>query len=87
MRIQKVLNVHGLPPSMLLYARTLFAKVIQEYTLQLDQTLDVASNLYGLYTQTISKWVQPANAENAYNAGDWVTYNEYVYRFLVDNNI
>lgn len=31
MRIQKVLNAHGLPPSMLLCARTLSAKVIKEH--------------------------------------------------------
>ena len=62
-------------------------RVIQEHTSQPDQTPDIASDLYQLYTQTISKWVKPANAENAYNAGDWVIYNEHIYRSLVDNNI
>lgn len=65
-------------------------KVIQAHTSQSDWRPDETASLYaplGLADNGYPLWSQPAGAYDAYEAGDIVSFNQVLYRSLVDGNV
>jgi len=62
-------------------------EVLQAHTSQSDWTPDVAVSLFSIYTTGISEWVQPTGSHDCYNAGDMVSYNNKIYKSLIDGNV
>ena len=64
-------------------------KVVQAHTSQADWKPDTSPALYtpiGLTPSGYPVWTQPTGAHDAYNKGDIVSYNEKLYRSLIDGN-
>lgn len=64
-------------------------KVVQAHTSQEDWKPDAAPALYtavGLNPAGHPMWSKPTGAHDAYNKGDIVSYNEKLYRSLIDGN-
>lgn len=63
-------------------------KVIQQHTVQSDWTPDVAVSLFvEVSVEEWPEWRQPTGAQDAYMAGDKVTYEGRHYICLIDNNV
>ena len=64
-------------------------KVVQAHTSQADWKPDQLPAMYtpiGLTPAGYPVWTQPTGAHDAYNKGDIVSYNEKLYRSLIDGN-
>lgn len=62
-------------------------KVIQQHTVQSDWTPDTAVSLFvEVSIEEWPEWVQPTGAQDAYMAGDKVTFEGEHYISLIDNN-
>lgn len=64
-------------------------KVVQAHTSQEDWKPDATPALYtaiGLNLAGHPMWSKPTGAHDAYNKGDIVSYNEKLYRSLIDGN-
>lgn len=62
-------------------------KVIQEHTVQQDWTPDVSVSLFvEVSVEEWPEWRQPTGAQDAYMAGDKVTFEGTHYVSLIDNN-
>lgn len=64
-------------------------RVVSEHTSQQDWTPDTLPALYtpiGLNEQGYPVWSQPTGAQDAYNKGDIVDYNDTLYISLIDGN-
>ena len=65
-------------------------RVLQDHTTQSDWNPADASSLFTPLRvtsgDTPDEWVQPTNAEDAYNTGDRVTFEGEVYESLIDAN-
>lgn len=67
-------------------------KCVQDHTSQENWTPDVASSLWSRTGQNpedpnaIPAWIQPTGAQDAYQTGDKVIYNDTIYISTVDNN-
>ena len=65
-------------------------KVVQAHTSQADWKPDTLPALYtpiGLTPSGYPVWTQPTGAHDAYNKGDIVSYNDKLYRSLIDGNV
>ncbi len=64
-------------------------RVVQAHTSQLGWEPDITPALFTEITMpgTIAEWKQPTGAQDAYNTGDRVTYNEQTWESTVDNNV
>lgn len=65
-------------------------KVVQAHTSQADWKPDTLPALYtpiGLTPSGYPVWTQPTGAHDAYNKGDIVSYNNKLYRSLIDGNV
>lgn len=65
-------------------------KVVQDHTSQADWTPDVLPALYeaiGLDNSGYPIWAKPTGAQDAYNKGDIVNYNDVLYMSLIDGNV
>ena len=65
-------------------------KVVQAHTSQADWKPDALPALYtpiGLTPSGYPVWTQPTGAHDAYNKGDIVSYNDKLYRSLIDGNV
>ena len=65
-------------------------KVVQAHTSQVDWKPDTLPALYtpiGLTPSGYPVWTQPTGAHDAYNKGDIVSYNDKLYRSLIDGNV
>ena len=64
-------------------------KVVQAHTSQADWKPDATPALYtaiGLTPAGYPIWNRPSGAHDAYNKGDVVSYNEKLYKSLIDGN-
>lgn len=64
-------------------------KVVQAHTSQADWKPDATPALYtaiGLNPAGYPIWSKPTGAHDAYNKGDIVSYNEKLYKSLIDGN-
>lgn len=64
-------------------------KVVQAHTSQEDWKPDATPALYtalGLNPAGYPIWSKPTGAHDAYNKGDVVSYNEKLYKSLIDGN-
>ena len=64
-------------------------KVVQAHTSQADWTPNETPALYtaiGLTPAGYPIWNRPSGAHDAYNKGDIVSYNEKLYKSLIDGN-
>ena len=64
-------------------------KVVKDHTSQEDWAPDKEPSLYtaiGLTPSGYPIWNRPSGAHDAYNKGDVVSYNEKLYRSLIDGN-
>lgn len=64
-------------------------KIVQAHTSQEDWKPDQTPALYspiGLTETGYPVWSQPTGAHDAYNTGDIVSYNDTLYRSLIDGN-
>lgn len=65
-------------------------QVLQDHTSSAEWTPDTATSLYkkiGISKGGYPEWVQPLGASDAYNKGDIVSYNDVLYRSLIDGNV
>ena len=68
-------------------------KCIQAHTSQEDWTPDVSASLWSRTGQNpenpdaTPEWIQPTGAQDAYQTGDKVTHNGYVWVSTTDNNV
>lgn len=65
-------------------------QVLQDHTSSDEWTPDTAVSLYkavGVTKAGYPEWVQPLGATDAYNTGDVVSYNDVLYRSVIDNNV
>lgn len=65
-------------------------KVVQAHTSQADWKPNTLPALYtpiGLTPSGYPVWTQPTGAHDAYNKGDIVSYNDKLYRSLIDGNV
>lgn len=65
-------------------------KVVQAHTSQADWKPDTLPALYtpiGLTPSGYPVWTQPTGAHDAYNKSDIVSYNDKLYRSLIDGNV
>ena len=65
-------------------------KVVQAHTSQEDWKPDQTPALYtaiGLTPSGHPVWTQPTGAHDAYNKGDIVSYNDKLYRSLINGNV
>lgn len=65
-------------------------RVITAHTSSEEWTPDTAASLFDAITMTESGyevWTQPTGAHDAYNTGDIVSYNDLIYKSLIDGNI
>jgi len=64
-------------------------RVVQEHTTQLGWEPDITRALFTEITKPgeIPEWRQPTGAQDAYNIGDKVRYNNLVYESIIANNI
>lgn len=62
---------------------------IQAHTTQIDYPPDVTPNLWKVWTDPNNPqpWVQPTGAHDAYNTGDRVTYNGFIWESTIDANV
>ena len=63
--------------------------VLQDHVSAENWTPDTTPSLYkpmGLTETGYPVWVQPLGASDAYNTGDIVSYNDTLYRSVIDNN-
>lgn len=64
--------------------------VLQAHTSQADWLPDATTSLYkkiGISTTGYPIWVQPIGAVDAYNEGDIVSYNDKLYKSLINANV
>ena len=63
-------------------------KCVQAHTSQDDWTPDLVPALFTRVSiEEYPQWVQPTGAQDAYMAGDKVTYNDKHYESIIDNNV
>ena len=65
-------------------------QVLQDHTSAEEWTPDTATSLYkaiGITEDGYPEWVQPLGASDAYNTGDIVSYNDKLYKSLIDGNV
>ena len=65
-------------------------KVVQAHTSQSDWTPDITPALFtaiGLTETGYTVWSKPTGAHDAYNKGDIVSYNDVLYKSLIDGNV
>lgn len=62
-------------------------EVIQAHTSQYDWKPDILPALYKKVRLTLSPWVQPQGAHDAYNIGDRVTHNGNTWESTVNANV
>lgn len=63
-------------------------KVVQSHTTQSNwEPQDTPSLFTEVTLDEWPEWVQPTGAQDAYNTGDKITYNEVHYVSLIDGNI
>ncbi len=65
-------------------------QVLQNHTSAAEWLPNGATSLYkaiGITEGGFPEWVQPLGAADAYNTGDIVSYNETLYRSLIDGNV
>lgn len=63
-------------------------KCVQAHTSQSDWTPDVTPALWThTSTEEWPEWVQPTGAQDAYNTGDKVTYQDQHYISTIDGNV
>lgn len=63
-------------------------RVVQAHTSQADWTPDITPALFTVVSlEEFPEWVQPTGAQDAYNAGDKVTYNGSHWISTVDANV
>lgn len=65
-------------------------KVVQAHTSQSDWTPDITPALFtaiGLTETGYPVWSKPTGAHDAYNKGDIVSYNDVLYKSLIDGNV
>lgn len=66
-------------------------KVVQKHTSQADwlpgKGTDSLYDAFGLNSSGYPVWTQPSGAHDAYNKGDIVSYNDKLYRSLIDGNV
>lgn len=64
-------------------------QVLQAHTATEEWAPDTTASLYkkiGITEDGYPEWIQPLGASDAYNTGDIVSYNETLYKSLIDNN-
>lgn len=65
-------------------------QVLQDHTSAEQWTPDASPSLYkkiGVTEDGYPEWVQPLGASDAYNTGDIVSYNDTLYKSLIDGNV
>ena len=62
-------------------------EVVQAHTTQADWTPDVVPALFKVHRTTVSEWVQPLGAQDAYQIGDRVTHNGSTWESTAANNV
>ena len=64
-------------------------RIVQAHTAQVGWEPDITPALFTEIAMpgTIAEWKQPTGAQDAYNTGDQVTYNEQTWESTVDNNV
>lgn len=63
-------------------------KCVQAHTSQADWTPDITPALWThTSTEEWPQWIQPTGAQDAYNIGDKVTYQEHHYISTIDGNV
>ena len=65
-------------------------QVLQDHTSAAEWLPSGATSLYkaiGITANGYPEWVQPLGAADAYNTGDIVSYNEVLYKSLIDGNV
>lgn len=65
-------------------------KVVQAHTSQDDWKPDATPALYtpiGLTPSGYPVWTRPTGSHDAYNKGDIVSYNDVLYKSLIDGNV
>ena len=64
--------------------------VLQDHTSSEEWKPDASASLYkaiGVTEAGHPVWVQPLGASDAYNTGDIVSYNDVLYKSLIDGNV
>ena len=64
--------------------------VLQDHTSSEEWKPDASVSLYkaiGVTEEGHPVWVQPLGASDAYNTGDIVSYNDVLYKSLIDGNV
>lgn len=64
--------------------------VLQDHTSAEEWKPDASASLYkaiGVTKTGYPVWVQPLGASDAYNTGDIVSYNDVLYKSLIDGNV
>lgn len=65
-------------------------QVLSEHTSAKEWPPDATPSLYkaiGVTEEGYPEWVQPVGTTDAYNTGDIVSYNDTLYKSVVDNNV
>ena len=65
-------------------------QVLQDHVSAAEWLPSGATSLYkaiGITENGYPEWVQPLGAADAYNTGDIVSYNEVLYKSLIDGNV
>lgn len=66
----------------------LLYRVVQAHTTQADWTPDIVPALFSVVSlESFPEWVQPTGAQDAYNAGDKVSYENKHWESMVDANV
>ena len=65
-------------------------QVLQDHTSLETWTPDIATSLYkkvGVTEEGYPEWVQPIGASDAYNIGDIVSFEDKLYKSIIDGNV